>query len=135
MIEKYYTWVDVQFLIFSQFPSLFNVSRNCILSFVSYNLIYVATCFIASSSILIVQYAHEHNVYCMFKNHCFVCMCIIYILKESFNAHSKHFATKANKVKSIHFVVVKQTFNIIHIMCEHFTTIPRVLCVGETTNI
>ena len=38
VIEKYYTWVDVQFLIFSQFPSLFNVSRDLILSFVSYNL-------------------------------------------------------------------------------------------------
>ena len=39
MIEKYYTWVDVQFFIFSQFPSLFNVSRDFILSFVSYKLI------------------------------------------------------------------------------------------------
>ena len=39
VIEKYYTWVDVQFLLFSQFPSLFNVSRDFILSFVSYNLI------------------------------------------------------------------------------------------------
>ena len=31
---------------------------------------------IASSSILIVRYAHEHNVYCIFMNHCFVYMCI-----------------------------------------------------------
>ena len=37
VIEKYFTWVDVQFLIFIQFPSLFNASRDFILSFVSYN--------------------------------------------------------------------------------------------------
>ena len=35
---------------------------------------------------------------------------------------------KLNNVKSIHFFDVKQIFNIIHIMCEIFTTIPCVLC-------
>ena len=33
-----------------------------------------------------------------------------------------------NNVKSIQFFVVKQKFNIIHIMCENFKTIPWVLC-------
>ena len=35
---------------------------------------------------------------------------------------------KLNNVKSIQFFVVKQIFNIIHIMCEIFTTIHWVLC-------
>ena len=35
---------------------------------------------------------------------------------------------KLNNVKSIQLFVVKQIFNIIHIMCEVFTTIPWVLC-------
>ena len=35
---------------------------------------------------------------------------------------------KLNNVKSIQFFVVKQIFNIIHTMCEIFTTIPWVLC-------
>ena len=35
---------------------------------------------------------------------------------------------KLNYVKIIHFFVVKQQFNIIHIMCENFKTIPWVLC-------
>ena len=33
-----------------------------------------------------------------------------------------------NNVKSIDFFVVKQKFNIIHIMCENFKTMPWVLC-------
>ena len=33
-----------------------------------------------------------------------------------------------NNVKSIQFFVVKKKFNIIHIMCENFKTIPWVLC-------
>ena len=33
-----------------------------------------------------------------------------------------------NNVKSIQFLVVKQKFNIIHIICENFKTIPWVLC-------
>ena len=39
VIEKYYTWVDVQFLILVSSLLFFNVSRDFILSFVSYNLI------------------------------------------------------------------------------------------------
>ena len=39
MIEKYYTGVDVQFLILVSSLLFFNVSRDLILSFVSYNLI------------------------------------------------------------------------------------------------
>ena len=35
---------------------------------------------------------------------------------------------KLNNVKSIQFFVVKRIFNIIHIICEIFTTIPWVLC-------
>ena len=33
-----------------------------------------------------------------------------------------------NNVKSIQFFVVKQKFDIIHIMCGNFKTIPWVLC-------
>ena len=33
-----------------------------------------------------------------------------------------------NNFKSIQYFVIKQKFNIIHIMCENFKTIPKVLC-------
>ena len=35
---------------------------------------------------------------------------------------------KLNYVKRIQYYTVKQKFNIIHIMCENFRTIPLVLC-------
>ena len=58
VMEKYYTWVDVQFLILVS--SLLFLMFLEILFLVSCLIIlYVVTCFIASSSILIVRYAHE----------------------------------------------------------------------------
>ena len=45
-------------------------------------ILYVVTCFIVLSSILIERYAHEHNVYCIFMNYCFVYIYIcIYVIE------------------------------------------------------
>ena len=53
---------------------------------------------------------------------------ILYILKESSSAYSKQFTTKLNCVDHIQYYVVKQNFNINHIMCLIFRTIHWVLC-------
>ena len=42
-------------------------------------ILYVVTCFIASSSILIVRYAHDIMYIVFFMNYCFVYMCIYVI--------------------------------------------------------
>ena len=47
-------------------------------------ILYMVTCFIASSSILIVRYAHENNVYCIFYEllFClFVCLFVFVALR------------------------------------------------------
>ena len=62
-MEKYYTWVDVQFLILVISILFLMFLAILILFLVSCLIIlYVVTCFIASSSILIVRYAHWKSV-------------------------------------------------------------------------
>ena len=39
-----------------------------------------------------------------------------------------NFLQKLNYGKQFQYSVIKHKFNIIYIMCEHFRTIPRVLC-------
>ena len=45
-------------------------------------ILFMVICFIAFSSTLVVQYAHVHNVYCIYAYHCFVCACI-YVYRGS----------------------------------------------------
>ena len=53
----------------------------------------------------------------------------IYIYLRNLLMHTvNNLLQTLNNVKSIQFVVVKQTFNIIHIMCENFKQKPSVLC-------
>ena len=67
VIEKCYAWVDLQFLFFfTHYLSQFNAFRDFILCLMSYGLLKTSvTCFIASSPIQVVRYAHVQNVYCI----------------------------------------------------------------------
>ena len=73
VIEKYYTWVDVQFLILVS-----SLPRDFILSFVSYNLIR-GNIFYRILVYFNCAICTRHNVYCIFMNYCFVYICIYVI--------------------------------------------------------